>query len=88
MGLSFGTGIVAEKVVDFGNPENKPSMPPPVGFVWKYMAGSCALYPGCGLGLQVDDARPKDMDEEVGEENQSMVKDSQDEDLDSDDLVT
>lgn len=52
------------------------------------MAGSCALYPGCGLGLQVDDARPKDMDEEVGEENQSMVKDSQDEDLDSDDLVT
>lgn len=52
------------------------------------MAGSCALYPGFGLGLQVDDARPKDMDEEVGEENQSMVKDSQDEDLDSDDLVT
>lgn len=38
--------------------------------------------------MQVCDTWSKDIGEEVREENQSVVKDSQDEDLDSDDSVT
>lgn len=88
MAVDFGLDCAAEKVVDFGDHVTKPSLPPPVGFGWKFLAGSWALFPGCGLGLQVDGARPKDYDEKTGKDIQLMVKDSQDKDLDSDDSVT
>lgn len=52
VGQSAKPGIVAEEAMDFGNSETKPSMPPPVGFIRKYMSRSWVFFREVDLGCK------------------------------------